>query len=154
MEVTINLAAVLLLLAANGFFVAAKFALVKARSFRIANLAEEGRASARLTLRIQGDLEAYLAGCQPGITMASLGLGWVGEPAVAALLEPLFRALGVPDALLHTSAFILGFLIFSSLHIVIGEQVPKTLAIRRPEPVSLWVAYPLRLAYLAVWPLN
>ena len=154
MDVTINLAAVVLLLVANGFFVAAEFALVKARAFRIAGLANEGSAAARLTVRIQSDLEAYLAACQLGITMASLGLGWVGEPAVAALLEPLFHSLGMPDALLHTSAFIVGFLIFSSLHIVIGEQVPKTFAIRRPEPVALWVAYPLRFAYLAVWPLN
>jgi len=86
--------------------------------------------------------------------MASLGLGWVGEPAVAALLEPLFHRLGVPDAMLHTSAFIVGFLIFSSLHIVVGEQVPKTLAIRKAEPVALWVAYPLHITYLIVFPLN
>jgi CBS domain containing-hemolysin-like protein len=86
--------------------------------------------------------------------MASLGLGWVGEPAVAALLEPLFHWAGVPEPVLHTTAFLFGFLIFSSLHIVLGEQVPKTLAIRKAEPVSLWVAYPLRAAYLTVWPLN
>jgi CBS domain containing-hemolysin-like protein len=149
-----NLIAVVLLLAANGFFVAAEFALVKARGFRIEALASGGSASARLTLRIQQDLEAYLAACQLGITMASLGLGWVGEPAVAALLEPMFHSLGMPEAMLHTSAFIVGFLLFSSLHIVIGEQVPKTFAIRKAEPVSLWVAYPLRLTYLAVFPLN
>jgi CBS domain containing-hemolysin-like protein len=105
-------------------------------------------------MRIQADLEAYLAACQLGITMASLGLGWVGEPAVAVLLEPLFHAMGVPDAVLHTVAFVVGFLVFASLHIVVGEQVPKTFAIRRAEPVSLWVAYPLRFCYLAVWPLN
>jgi len=153
-DVTINLTAVLLLLAANAFFVAAEFALVKARGFRIELLASEGSMPARMTVRIQTNLEAYLAACQLGITMASLGLGWVGEPAVAALLEPLFHSMGVPDAFLHTSAFAVGFLIFSSLHIVIGEQVPKTLAIRRPEPVALWVAYPLHLAFMAVWPLN
>lgn len=105
-------------------------------------------------MRIQANLEAYLAACQLGITMASLGLGRVGEPAVATLLEPLFHTLGIPDRILHTTAFITGFLIFSSLHIVIGEQVPKTLAIRKAEPVSLWVAYPLRFSYLAVLPLN
>ncbi len=154
MDVTINLLAVVLLLVANAFFVAAEFALVKARGFRIESLASEGSAAARLTVRMQNDLDAYLAACQLGITMASLGLGWVGEPAVAALLEPLFHSLGMPEAMLHTSAFIVGFLIFSSLHIVIGEQVPKTFAIRRPEPVALWVAYPLRFSYLAVWPLN
>ncbi|OQX32041.1 MAG: hypothetical protein B0D96_11920 [Candidatus Sedimenticola endophacoides] len=143
-----------LLLAANGFFVAAEFALVKARGFRIESLAAEGRASARLTVRIQDHLEAYLAACQLGITMASLGLGWVGEPAVAALLEPLFARLGMSEALIHTSAFLVGFLIFSALHIVIGEQVPKTFAIRKAEPVSLWVAYPLHFSYLLTLPLN
>lgn len=153
-NITLNLVAVIVLLVANGFFVAAEFALVKARGFRIETLANEGRPAAKLTLRIQHNLEAYLAACQLGITMASLGLGWVGEPAVAALLEPLFHSLGVPDALLHTSAFIVGFLIFSSLHIVVGEQVPKTLAIRKAEPVAMWAAYPLHVAYLTVYPLN
>jgi CBS domain containing-hemolysin-like protein len=154
MDTTSSFVAVVLLLAANGFFVAAEFALVKARSFRIEAAAAAGSSAAQLTVRIQGNLEAYLAACQLGITMASLGLGWVGEPAVAALLEPLFHSMGVPDAVLHTVAFITGFLIFSSLHIVIGEQVPKTFAIRQAEPVSIWVAYPLHVSYLLVWPLN
>lgn len=149
-----NLAAIAVLLALNGFFVAAEFALVKARGFRLENMAAAGSAPARLTVLIQANLEAYLAACQLGITMASLGLGWVGEPAVAALLEPLFIKFGVPEPMLHTSAFLLGFLLFSSLHIVIGEQVPKTFAIRKAEQVSLWVAYPLHWAYLLVWPLN
>jgi len=153
-NVSLNLVAIIALLAANGFFVAAEFALVKAKGFRIETLASEGRSTAKLTLRMQQNLEAYLAACQLGITMASLGLGWVGEPAVAALLEPLFHHLGVPETVLHTSAFIVGFLIFSSLHIVVGEQVPKTLAIRKAEPVSLWVAYPLHMTYLVVFPLN
>ncbi len=154
MDIASNLTAAVLLLAANGFFVAAEFALVKARALRIEAKVGEGSAAARLTLRIQAGLETYLAACQLGITMASLGLGWVGQPAVAALLEPLFHRLGVPEAALHTSALIVGFLLFSSLHTVVGEQVPKTLAIRKAEPLSLWVAYPLRLFYLAVWPLN
>lgn len=149
-----NLLVIVFLLAANGFFVAAEFALVKARGFRIESASNEGSSAAQLTMRIQGSLESYLAACQLGITMASLGLGWVGEPAVAAILEPLFLTFGVPDAMLHTTAFIVGFLIFSALHIVVGEQVPKTLAIRKAEPVSLWVAYPLHYCYLLVWPLN
>ncbi len=153
-NVSLNLFAIVVLLAANGFFVAAEFALVKARGFRIETMAEEGRSAAKLTLRMQQNLEVYLAACQLGITMASLGLGWVGEPAVAAVLEPLFHYLGVPEAILHTTAFIVGFLIFSSLHIVVGEQVPKTLAIRKAEPVALWVAYPLHMTYLVVYPLN
>jgi CBS domain containing-hemolysin-like protein len=134
--------------------VAAEFALVKVRPARVELMAEGGSRPARLTVGILANLEAYLAACQLGITMASLGLGWVGEPVVAALLEPVFRLAGLPEAALHTVAFAVGFLIFSSLHIVVGEQVPKTLAIRRPEPMSLWVAWPLRAFYLVCWPLN
>jgi CBS domain containing-hemolysin-like protein len=150
----LSLTAVVLLLAANAFFVAAEFALVKVRAIRLETLAEAGRPQARLAIAILKHLEAYLAACQLGITMASLGLGWVGEPAVAALLEPLFRLAGLDDTVLHTVSFVVGFLIFSSLHIVIGEQVPKTFAIRQPEPISLGVALPLHLFFLLCWPLN
>lgn len=149
-----SLLIILVLLTLNAFFVAAEFALVKVRGFRVDKLAVEGSATARMTTRILGNLEAYLAACQLGITMASLGLGWVGEPAVAALLEPLFRELGMSEKVLHTTAFLIGFLVFSSLHIVIGEQVPKSYAIRQSDKVSLWCAYPLHVAYLIVWPLN
>ncbi|MFT5114944.1 MAG: CBS domain containing-hemolysin-like protein [Parasphingorhabdus sp.] len=86
--------------------------------------------------------------------MASLGLGWVGEPAVAVVLEPLFSKMGMSKSVIHNMAFIIGFLIFSALHIVIGEQVPKTLAIRKAEPVSIWVAYPLHLSYVLLLPLT
>ena len=151
---SMSLLAVVLLLAANAFFVAAEFALVKVRGIRLQTLADAGSARARLAAKILKHLEAYLAACQLGITMASLGLGWVGEPAVAALLEPMFRAAGLGEPLLHTVAFLTGFLIFSSLHIVIGEQVPKTLAIRQPEPISLWIAVPLHGFFLMCWPLN
>ncbi len=150
----INISIIIFLLAANAFFVAAEFALVKARGFRIEALAAQGSGSARMTVRIQQNMEPYLAACQLGITMASLGLGWVGEPTVAALLHPLFEALAIPERTLHTVAFLVGFVVFSSLHIVVGEQVPKTLAIRKPEPVSLWVAYPLQFFYQLSYPLN
>ena len=146
--------AIVLLLAINAFFVAAEFALVKAKSFRIDLLAQQGGKSAILTQRIQANLESYLAACQLGITMASLGLGWVGEPVIAALLEPIFHSIGMPDTLIHPISFILGFLIFSSLHIVVGEQVPKTFAIRKAEPVSMWTSYPLHWFYLLAYPLN
>ena len=145
---------IVLLLAINAFFVAAEFALVKAKMFRIDLIADGGSRAAKLTQRIQINLESYLAACQLGITMASLGLGWVGEPVVAALLEPVFNAFGLSDNAVHTTSFIIGFLIFSSLHIVVGEQVPKTFAIRKAEPVSLWCAYPLHFFYLLVFPLN
>lgn len=143
-----------MLLVTNAFFVAAEFALVKARGARIKSMAGMGNFSARLTVQIQLDLEAYLAACQLGITMASLGLGWVGEPAVAAVLHPVLTPLGLEDAGLHTISFLIGFIIFSSLHIVIGEQVPKTFAIRKPEPVAIMCAIPLRFFFLLLFPLN
>ena len=128
---------------------------MKVRGIRIEALAEQGSVVARMSLRILRNSRPILSACQLGITMASLGLGWVGEPAVSALLEPLFRSRsGMSERLLHTISFLLGFLIFSSLHIVVGEQVPKTFAIRKPEPMTLWVAYPLHAFYLLCLPLN
>lgn len=153
-DTIVNLLLALFLLAANAFYVAAEFALVKSRGFRIDAMAEENRFGARLLQKMMGNIEAYLACCQLGITMASLGLGWVGEPTVSALLKPLLTPLGMPDQALHFTSFLIGFLVFSSLHIVIGEQVPKTMAIREPVPVSQWIAYPLHVSYLMFYPLN
>jgi CBS domain containing-hemolysin-like protein len=150
----LNLLLAAFLLAANGFYVAAEFALVKSKGYRIDSLASEGVFGAALSQRILRSIEPYLACCQLGITMASLGLGWIGEPTFAAILEPVLHPLGMPDAAVHLTAFIVGFLVFSSLHIVIGEQVPKTLAIRHAEPVSLWIAYPLHVSYVVFYPLN
>ena len=153
-DLQISLVAVVLLLAANAFFVAAEFALVKVRGYQLEQAGTGSSAAARLSVRMHRKLDAYLAACQLGITMASLGLGWVGEPAVAALLEPALARIGVTGPALHTIAFVLGFLIFSSLHIVVGEQVPKTYAIRKPTPVTLALAYPLHWFYLIAFPLN
>ncbi|MBY0382178.1 MAG: hemolysin family protein [Xanthobacteraceae bacterium] len=150
----LNLLIATLLIAANAFFVAAEFALVKARGFRVKALVEQRRVGARIVQVMIKDIEAYLACCQLGVTMASLGLGWVGEPTVAALLEPLLQPLGMTPSAVHLASFITGFLVFSSLHIVIGEQVPKTFAIRQPESVSLWIAYPLHAVYTVFYPLN
>jgi CBS domain containing-hemolysin-like protein len=152
--IQLSLIAIFALLLANAFFVAAEFALVKARNFRLQAEADSGSRAAHLTVNIQRRLEPYLAACQLGITMASLGLGWIGEPAVAAVLEPLLGLWSLPEALIHQIAFVVGFLIFSSLHIVLGEQVPKSFAIRKPEPVSIWVAYPLYLFYVLSYPLT
>ena len=145
---------IVLLLTVNAFFVAAEFALVKVPMVRVIALAERGRLLGRLALRIKTHLEPYLAACQLGITMASLGLGWIGEPAVAALLEPAFRSLDLPGESLHIVSFLVGFVLFSSLHIVIGEQVPKTYAIHHAERVAMWCAVPLMLFYYLVFPLN
>jgi magnesium and cobalt exporter, CNNM family len=150
----INVLLAICLLAANAFYVAAEFALVKSRGFRINAMAEEGRFGARLLQKMVENVEAYLACCQLGITMASLGLGWVGEPTVSALLEPLLLPFGMPESALHFTSFVTGFLVFSSLHIVLGEQVPKTFAIREPVPVSQWIAYPLHVSFLLLYPLN
>ena len=116
----LNLILAVLLLGANAFFVAAEFALVKSKGFRINALADENRFGARLSLRMLRDVEAYLACCQLGVTMASLGLGWIGEPTVAYLLRPLLTPLGMPESGLDFISFIVGFLGFSSLHIVLG----------------------------------
>jgi CBS domain containing-hemolysin-like protein len=153
-SVTINLTLAIFLLAANAFYVAAEFALVKSRGFRVKAMVEQNRFGAKLLHHMMDDIEAYLACCQLGITMASLGLGWVGEPTVSALLGPLLKPLGMSDHALHFTSFLAGFLVFSSLHIVIGEQVPKTFAIRQPTPVSQWIAYPLYASYLVFYPLN
>ena len=149
-----QLVLIVLLLVANAFFVAAEFALVKVRYSRVEMMASIGGYLAVLTLKIKNNLEAYLAACQLGITMASLGLGWVGEPFVALLLKPVLIGFNFSPESIHTISFLLGFIIFSSLHIVVGEQVPKTYAIRRPEPVSTWIAFPLHVFYLMAWPLN
>lgn len=148
----ISLIQIIALLAINAFFVAAEFALVKAKQVRLAQY-KDGLVT-RLSLAIHQDIEAYLAACQLGITMASLGLGWVGEPFVAALIEPLFTAMQLPPELMHTTAFMIGFISFSALHIVVGEQVPKNLAIREPERVARWVVWPLRGFFILVYPLS
>ncbi len=149
-----NILGILILLAANGFFVAAEFALVRARGIRLETYAVNGSAAARLGLHIQSELESYLAACQLGITMASLGLGWLGQPVVATILEPFFRDSGLPQSSLHMTSFVAGFLIFTSLYSVLGTQVPRALAIRRAESISVWLAYPLHLVYLLMYPFN
>jgi CBS domain containing-hemolysin-like protein len=147
MDTALKLLAAFLLVLLNGFFVAAEFALVKVRSTRVAELANEGKATARMTLHAIRHLDAYLSATQLGITLASIGLGWIGEPAVGALLEPLFHAAHVPAALSHTLSFAVAFSLISAMHIVVGELAPKSWAIQRPENVSLGVAYPLHLFY-------
>ncbi|MDF2368959.1 hemolysin family protein [Sneathiella sp.] len=153
-SIAYQVAAIVALLAANAFFVAAEFALVSARNFRLEPKARAGNKTARLTLSIKGDIDAYLSACQLGITMASLGLGWLGEPAVAALLTPVLSPLDLSAETLHTIAFVVGFIVFSSLHIVVGEQVPKTYAIRKAESIAMLLAYPLHWFYRVIFPLS
>ena len=151
-SIEILLAALLVLL--NGFFVAAEFALVKARGSQLEILVREGRPFARTAAWLSERLDASLSACQLGITMASLGLGWVGEPAVADLLKPLLRAVGISSAnVLHTSAFVIAFTAITAIHLVVGEQAPKIFAIRRPARMALWCAPPLMLFYILSYPL-
>jgi CBS domain containing-hemolysin-like protein len=143
----------LFLVLLNGFFVAAEFGIVKLRATRITTLARTYGWRGRILRRVHAHIDAYLSACQLGITLASLGLGWIGEPAFARLLEPLFSFAGVDDPrLVRGSAFFVAFATISFLHIVIGEQAPKVLAIRRSEQVGLWTAVPLYGFYFAMYP--
>lgn len=137
----------LFLVLLNGFFVAAEFSLVKVRSTRIDELARTGSATARMTQRQLDHLDAYLSATQLGITIASIGLGWVGEPAVASLLEPLFHKLHLSSSLVHPISFGVAFATVSALHIIIGELAPKSWAIQRPEHVANACSYPLHIFY-------
>lgn len=143
----------LFLVLLNGFFVAAEFAIVKLRQTRVKELSRRNGLRGRTLRKVHKQLDAYLSACQLGITLASLGLGWVGEPAFAHLLEGPLTAvgLGAPE-LVHTIAFVIAFAIISYLHIVIGELAPKTMALRKPESVSLWTALPLYLFYWTMYP--
>jgi CBS domain containing-hemolysin-like protein len=141
----------------NGFFVAAEFAMVKVRGSRIDTLVQQGHRRAAFAQRLTKNLDAYLSACQLGITLASLGLGWVGEPAIADVLEASFHG-QIPGHLLHPLAFAIAFSIITVLHIVLGELMPKTLAIRKSESITMWTALPLdlfyRLMYPFIWLLN
>ena len=154
--------AVLVLVGLNGFFVAAEFALVKVRDTQLQPLIAQGNRRARMAQHILHNLDAYLSAAQLGITLASLALGWIGEPIFEALLHPVFGSLGWTgpewERVRSGVAFAVGFSVITFLHIVAGEQAPKSLAIKRPLEGALWVAYPLRwfyvLAYPFIWVLN
>jgi magnesium and cobalt exporter, CNNM family len=138
------LLAVVVLVLLNGFFVAAEFALVRVRRSQVEELAEEGKRSAGLVLRQLDELSRYLAACQLGITFTSLGIGFLGEPAVADVIEELLGE-SVPHGVSLAISFGLAYLITTSLHITVGEQVPKIYAINRAENVARWIARPLHL---------
>ena len=146
---------VIVLVFLNGFFVAAEFALVGVRRSRIEALAEAGDRRARRLIGILNDLNAYLSASQLGITLASLGLGWVGEPTVARMIEgPLTRA-GVPETVVHVIAFVVAFVVITALHIVLGEQAPKLFGLQMAERVAMATALPMRLFYSVFrWPIR
>ncbi|GAA0705320.1 hemolysin family protein [Dokdonella soli] len=144
--------AALLLVLLNGLFVAAEFALVKLRHTQATTLAAANGWRGRILLDVHGHLDAYLSACQLGITLASLALGWIGEPAFAGLLEPLFTRFEIGAETTRIVALVLAFTLISYLHIVLGELAPKSLAIRRPERMSLWTAAPLYAFYWLMYP--
>jgi CBS domain containing-hemolysin-like protein len=148
-----GVAAAQLLVLANGFFVAAEFSIVTVRETQLQPLAVRS-ARARLALHITRHLDSYLAACQVGITLSSLALGWLGEPAIASLIElPLGAIIGsFAPAVSHGIAIALAFALISALHIVLGELAPKSVAIQRALPTALWAAYPLHWFYKAMYP--
>jgi CBS domain containing-hemolysin-like protein len=141
----------LVLVVLNGFFVASEFALVRVRSTSVEQLVEEGRPGAGTLQDAMENLDNYLAVTQLGITLASLGLGWAGEPAVASLIEPVLGSL-LPAGFVHLVAFAIAFSFITFLHVVFGELAPKTIAIAEAERLSLLVAPPLKLCYYVFYP--
>jgi putative hemolysin len=160
-SILFGLFAVLALVFINGFFVAAEFSLVGARRTRIAQLANEGHTGAKSAQSAMEHLDSYIAATQLGITLASLGLGWIGEPAIAHFLEPLLHSI-MPEesqeAFRVAVAVTIGFSIVTVLHIVLGELVPKSIALQRPEGTSIIVARPtswfLALFRPIIWVMN
>ncbi len=150
----------LLLVAVNGFFVAAEFALVKVRPTQLEPIAAEGNRRARMARHMIRHLDAYLSASQLGITLASLALGWIGEPAFAWIVRPVVELVagGDNEAIVHSVTVTVAFLAITTLHIVLGEQAPKTVAIRKAEGTSLLIALPLyafyKVTYPAIWLLN
>jgi CBS domain containing-hemolysin-like protein len=141
-----NLLVALVLVALNGFFVAAEFALVRVRESRIVQLEQEGSARARVVHDALRELDAYLSVCQVGITVASLALGWVGEPAVAHFIAPVLEVIGITsERAVSIIAVVLGFAVITYAHLVFGEQAPKYFSIQKAEKVSLWISRPLKL---------
>lgn len=144
----------LFLVLLNAFFVAAEFAMVKLRHTRVAEMRRLHGFRGRILSVVHQHLDSYLSACQLGITLASLGLGWIGEPAFASLLEVPLAAMGLDEdpTTVHTVAFIFAFAVISYLHIVVGELAPKSTAIREPELTSLWTAVPLYLFFWLMYP--
>ena len=153
--VVLKILAVLALVLLNGFFVAAEFALVRIRETELDSLATKNQLNAKTARLIARNLNSYLSATQLGITMASLGLGWLGQPVFASLFSPPLKMFGIHSpALLNSLSFFVGFTLLTFLHITAGELAPKWFTIQKPLPVALWSAVPLRVFYLAFYPFN
>ncbi|KUP23695.1 hemolysin family protein [Paenibacillus sp. DMB5] len=143
---------IILLVLFNGFFVSVEYAMVKVRSGRIESLIEEGSKRALAAKNIVHNLDAYLSACQLGITLASLALGWLGEPAVATIVGPLVTGLGFGDAAVYVISLIIAFMFITVLHIVLGELAPKTIAVNKAEAVLLLTSGVMNVFYRIMYP--
>jgi len=143
---------VAVLIALNGFFVAAEFALVKVRETRLQRLASEKVFGARTALHLLRHLNAYLSAAQVGITLTSLGIGWLGELALADVFAPIFADVGLGAAAAHSLSATIVFTLIVFLHVVVGEQAPKVLALQRSEATTLIIAWPMRVFHAIAWP--
>ncbi len=149
----LNIILAIILVFINGFFVAAEFALVKIRPGKLDEQVAKNQTFAATARWLTQRMDASLSACQLGITMASLGLGWIGEPAIAHLLRPLLQAAGVVSEIwIHGIAFAVAFTSITAAHLVFGEQAPKIYALRRPEKILLWFAPPLKIFYFVSYP--
>jgi CBS domain containing-hemolysin-like protein len=149
-----NIAIVLLVVLLNGFFVAAEFAIVKVRNTQIEPLADKGNLRAAVAKEILAHMDAYLSATQLGITMASLALGWIGEPLVSAMIRPICTSFGLAnEKIIEAISVTIGFSIITFLHISVGEQAPKWLAIQKAQATALFVSYPLKLFFLVFKPI-
>ena len=161
LTVLLKLAVVFLLVLANAFFVASEFSLVGVRRSRVGTIVAEGNRRARTLLRVIDHLDAYISATQLGITLASLGLGWIGEQTLAAMFTPLFQVIlpgAASEVAAHSVAVAVAFAMITFLHIVLGELAPKTLALERAETVALACARPMEIFYrifkAPIWVLN
>ncbi len=158
LDILFNLFLVALLIGLTAFFVASEFAIVKVRSSRIDQLVSEGNQTALAAKKVISHLDEYLSACQLGITITSLGLGWLGEPTIENLLHPVFEKFDLNPSIASIISFALAFSVITFLHVVIGELAPKTFAIQKAERVTLLFAKPLiwfyRIAYPFIWTLN
>ncbi|MGA5681043.1 hemolysin family protein [Bacillus bombysepticus] len=154
----LKLLMVVILIGLTAFFVAVEFAIIKVRSSRIDQLVSEKRRGALAAKKVTTNLDEYLSACQLGITITALGLGWLGEPTIKHLLEPLFLKLQFSPTISSTVSFIIAFAVITFLHVVVGELAPKTFAIQKAEQVSLLLSKPLiyfyRVMYPFIWALN
>ena len=148
------LIAVIVLLGVNGFFVLAEFALVRIRKTRLEELAQRGDKRASLALKMVARLDSYLSAVQLGVTLASLGLGWLGEPAVASFIEPLvFQYFPGATIMLRTVSLLLSFSVVTFVTVVLGELIPKNIAMQKTESVLLWSVWPLYIFHQLGWPI-